>query len=172
MQGMVSHGNAKPDPLHGRKVDLKGKHGNIHNAPPEFVKEAFMGWLLTPPKERDPRTIIDFAKKFNVTRRTLDEWQYRNKEFMEEWERRYLKTIGNPGRKQTIMDTLFRTATDADDPKHVQAAKTYFEIEGSMKPTRMQVEVSKSATELTDAELAAILNAKASDEVARRRQAS
>ena len=26
------------------------------------------------------------------------------------------------------MATLFRTATDADDPKHVQAAKAYFEI--------------------------------------------
>ncbi len=62
-------------------------------------------------------------------------------------------TIGNPGRKQEIMDTLFKTATDQDDPKHVAAAKQYFEIEGSMKPQEHKVRIERDPKELSDEEL-------------------
>lgn len=129
----------------------------------DFRKQRYLDWLLTPPRERDPRTEVQLAQELSLERRTLYNWR-NQKEFLEEWERRYLATIGNPGRKSEIMDTLFRTATDADDPKHVQAAKTYFEIEGGLKPQKMEVQVTqRPAKDLSDDELAELiaLNARA-----------
>lgn len=131
----------------------------------DFRKQAYLKWLCTPLKEREPRTLNDFAAELGVTTRTLQLWKD-DKEFLEAWEKLYLKTIGDPSRKQAIMDTLYKTATDPDDPKHVQAAKQYFEIEGSVKPTKMQVEVTRPAKELSDDELDAIL----ADKIAQEKQ--
>ena len=66
------------------------------------------------------------------------------------------------------MDTLYRTAIDPDDPKHVQAAKQYFEIEGSVKPARMELKVTGSPKELTDKQLADIIALKATSELEHR----
>jgi hypothetical protein len=122
-------------------------------------KQKFIEWLLTPKLERVPATMEELSKILRVERRTLTNWKTKDKEFMEEWERQYLNSIGNPERKQKIMDTLYETATDPDDPKHVQAAKQYFEIEGSLKPQKHQVEISKSPINLSDDELDEILAA-------------
>ena len=123
----------------------------------DFRKQAYLDWLCTPPKERHPATKVAFAETIGVTHRTLNNWTD-EKEFLEEWEKRYLKTIGDPSRKSQIMDTLLRTATDPDDPKHVQAAKAYFEIEGSIKPAKMDVQImQRPAKELSDAQLAELI---------------
>jgi hypothetical protein len=129
----------------------------------DFRKQAYLDWLCTPPKDREPSTKVAFAETIGVTHRTLNNWTD-DKEFLEEWEKRYLKTIGDPSRKSQIMDTLLRTATDPDDPKHVQAAKAYFEIEGSIKPAKMEVQVTRPASQLTDEQLAELLSAKATEE--------
>lgn len=162
---MYHHHMAK-DPLYGKKEDGRGKHNVVPIS--DFRKQAFLDWLCTPPRERDPKTFKAFAESIGVDRRTLQNWRD-DKEFLEEWEKRYLKTIGDPSRKSQIMETLLQTATDPDDPKHVQAAKTYFEIEGSVKPAKMQVEVSGSAKELTDEQLQALIAQKSADELAARR---
>lgn len=148
---------AAKDPLYGVKPDGRGKHMVIPIT--DFRKQAFLRWLCTPPKDREPRSQELLAQELGMSREVLSRWKD-DKEFIEAWEKLYLKTIGNPERKQTIMDTLYRTATDPDDPKHVQAAKQYFEIEGSVKPAKMQVEVTKSASNLTDEELDEILATK------------
>jgi hypothetical protein len=132
----------------------------------DFRKQAYLDWLCTPPSERQPSTKVAFAEQIGVSHRTLNNWTD-EKDFLEEWEKRYLKTIGDPSRKSQIMDTLLRTATDPDDPKHVQAAKAYFEIEGSIKPAKMEVQVTqRPAKELTDEQLAELIaaNAKAEQE--------
>ena len=129
----------------------------------DFRKQRFLEWLCTPQKEREPRTETALADEIGMSRRTLTNWKG-EKEFLEEWERRYLATIGNPSRKSEIMDTLLRTATDPDDPKHVQAAKAYFEIEGSIKPARMEVQVTRPAQELSDEQLAELLQLSAKAE--------
>ena len=153
---------AKPEPLYGEKVDGRGKHLVIPIT--DFRKQTLLKWLCTPVSEREPKTLTALAEQLGFDRRTLQLWKAEDKEFIEAWEKLYLKTIGDPGRKQAIMDTLYKTATDPDDPKHVQAAKQYFEIEGSVKPQKMQVEVSRPAKELTDEELDAILAEKISAE--------
>jgi Helix-turn-helix of insertion element transposase len=131
-------------------------------------KQRLLDWLMTPPSERDPRQLQQLADELGVERRTLTRWKQDDREFIEEWEKRYLRTIGSPERKQTIMDTLFRTASDPDDPKHVQAAKQYMEIEGSMKPVRHQIEVTRNPIDLSDDELDQLLAERISAEKQRR----
>ena len=137
-----------------------------------FHKQRVLQWLTTPTQEREPKTFMALAEEIGVTRRTIQNWRTQDKEFMEEWERLYLATIGSPGRRQEIMDTLFRTATDPDDPKHVQAAKTYMEIEGSLKPAKTEISVQMGdASKLTMEELDALLAQKAEAEKTRRLRA-
>jgi len=126
----------------------------------DFRKQRLLEWLCTPPSERKPTKLTDLAAEFGLERRTLTNWKTVDKEFMEAWEKLYLKTIGNPGRKQEIMDTLFATATDPDDPKHVAAAKQYFEIEGSVKPQKHQIKIERNPAELSDTDLEAAITAK------------
>ena len=89
----------------------------------------FIEWLLRPKVERAPRTQADLAEQMGVDPSQLSAWK-RDVEFLQAWDAQYLRTIGSPETKMKIMQTLMATATDADDPKHVQAAKTFFEIEG------------------------------------------
>lgn len=147
------------------KVDRTGLHMVIPIT--DFRKQAALRWLCTPIKEREPKTFIALAEELGVDRRTIQSWRD-DKEFLEAWEKLYLRTIGDPGKKSDIMATLYRTATDPDDPKHVQAAKAYFEIEGSMKPAKMEVTVQRPAAELTDDQLATLLAERAEAEKAQR----
>ena len=136
--------------IYGEKPNKRGLHAIIPIG--DFRKQAYLDWLCTPPKERDPKTHQHFADTISVDRRTLQNWRD-DREFVLEWEKRYLKTIGDPGRKQEIMNTLYKTATDGDDPKHVAAAKQYFEIEGSLRPQDATVRITKDPTDLTDDQL-------------------
>lgn len=154
------------EPLHGKKQDMRGAHKHIPIS--DFRKQAYLDWLCTPPSERDPRNQKDFADSIGVTQRTFLNWKD-DREFLDEWQKRYIKTIGDPGRKQHIMETLYRTATDGDDPKHVAAAKQYFEIEGSVSPAKMQVEVTGSAKDLSNEQLESMIAQRAADELADRR---
>jgi Helix-turn-helix of insertion element transposase len=147
------------------KTDRTGLHMIVPVT--DARKQAFLRWLCTPQKEREPRSLTAFAETIGVERNTLGAWRD-DKEFLEAWEKLYLRTIGDPSKKSEIMQTLFRTATDQDDPKHVQAAKAYFEIEGSMKPSRMEVTVQRPAAELTDDQLATLLAERAEAEKAQR----
>lgn len=151
------------NPLYGTVQDGRGQHKVVPIT--DFRKQEFLKWLCTPPKEREPKTQEQLAQQLGFGRETLSRWKD-DKEFLEAWEKMYLKSIGDPARKQAIMDTLYKTATDPDDPKHVQAARQYFDIEGSVKPQKMQVEVSRPAKELTDEELDAIL----ADKIAQEKQ--
>lgn len=135
-------------------------------------QQRLMTWLMTQRSEREPKTQAALAAELDVTPDTLTAWK-RDDEFLKEWNAQYLRTISNPGRKMEIMETLLRTATDQEDPKHVQAAKTFFEIEGSLRPSsHVEVEVKKPLSELTDEQLAALAAKTVGDELAARREAS
>ena len=97
------------------------------------TQKRFMLWLLTPKDERDPKNQRLLAEELEVAESKLSTWKS-DPDFLKEWNAAYLKTISNPESKMNIMSTLIGTATDPDDPKHVQAAKAYFEIEGSLRP--------------------------------------
>ena len=142
------------------------------SASPQQIR--VISWLLTSKSEREPRTQAALAAELGVDPSMIGKWKA-DPDFLVEWNARYLRTIGSPATKMAIMETLLQTATDEDDPKHVQAAKAYFEIEGSLRPVKAQVDVNVSGakpSELSDAQLDALLADKATDELAKRREAS
>lgn len=135
-------------------------------------QDRFIGWLMTVKEQREPRTQSALAAELDLDSSLLSAWK-RDPDFLEAWNVRYLRTIGNPGSKMEIMNTLMATATDADDPKHVQAAKAFFEIEGSLRPQKNQVDIKVTAapSELSDDDLERLMSDKATDELSKRREA-
>lgn len=129
----------------------------------EFKQQRFIEWLCTPPREREPRHQSELAKVLCVATTRLSEWK-RDPEFVRRWEAHYLQTIGSPERKSTLMDTLFKTGSDPDDPRHVTAAKTYMEIAEGMRPQQIELTVRRPAQELTDEQLDLILTRHAEQE--------
>jgi hypothetical protein len=154
---------ARITPLHGEPA--RDGRGSPHIPITDFRKQRFLEWLCTPVSQRDPRTMDLLAEELQMSRRALTNWKTDDKEFMEEWERRYKKTIGNPERKQKILDTLYKTATDGDDPKHVQAAEKYMNLIGELKPQKMEVAITRPVTSLTDEELGALISERAQSEI-------
>lgn len=136
------------------------KAGRKPTALDSIEKQTFLEWLLTPVSEREPTRMEDLAAALGVTRRTLTKWKTEDREFMEAWEARYLATIGSPEKKQKLLSVLEKTGSDADDPKHVQAIKAYFDIVEGLRPQKVQLEVSRSPIELSDEELAEVFAAK------------
>ncbi len=115
----------------------------------ELKKQRFIEWLCTPKRERDPSTQEGLAREMHVNPNKLSEWK-KDADFVRAWESHYLTTIGSPERKQTLLDTLYRTGSDADDPRHVSAAKTYMDIVEGLKPQQIELIVKRPAAELTD----------------------
>lgn len=130
----------------------------------DWRKQAFLEWLCTPVPERDPSTMQGLADQLQIERRTLTNWKTQDKEFMQEWEKLYLRTVGNPERKQNLLDVLYKTGSDGDDPKHVQATKTYFELVEAVKPQKMEVAITRPAASLSDDELNELLAVRATEE--------
>lgn len=152
--------------IHGKKEDGRGQHKVI--ALSDHVhKQLFLDWLCTPIRERRPKTMEALAEQMGVTRRSLSNWKA-DPEFLIEWENRYRKTVGSPERAQAVLDAMYATAIDRDDPKHVQAGKNYLEMIDAVKPKKMEVTVSGSARDLSDEQLEAILASKAAREIEQR----
>jgi hypothetical protein len=122
----------------------------------EFKQQQFIEWLCTPPREREPRQQGDFAKTLCIASTRLSEWK-RDPDFVKRWEAHYLMTIGSPERKSSLMDTLYKTGSDNDDPRHVTAAKTYMEIVEGLRPQQIELTVRRPAQDLTDEQLDVIL---------------
>lgn len=134
----------------------------------DFRVQRFFEWLLTPPADRFPSRQVELAEELGLDRNLLSQWK-NDPDFLAEWERRYRKTVGSPERAQSVLDSLYRTATDATDPRQVPAARAYLEAIDVMKPKRVDVTVTKGAAkELTDDELMTMLAERAEAELAAR----
>jgi len=132
-------------------------------------KQAFIEWLCTPKRDRQPQTQEELAKQFRIGVSTLTNWR-KNPDFVALWDQHYMTTIGSPERKQALLDTLYKTGTDNDDPRHVQAAKTYMELVDGLKPQKLDITVNRPAKDLSDEELDAIAAQFAARERAAREQ--
>jgi len=132
-------------------------------------KQTYIEWLCTPKRDREPSTQEELAKRFRLGSGTLTNWK-KDPKFIEAWELHYMSTIASPERKQNLLDTLYRTGTDADDPRHVQAAAKYMELVEGLKPQRLDITVNRPAKDLSDEELDAIAAQFAARERAAREQ--
>jgi hypothetical protein len=144
---------------HNRRVANRGST--------EAKQARFIRWLCTPKREREPQQQNELAKLLRVSSRTLVAWK-NDPEFVKAWEAHYLATVGSPERKQTLMDTLYKTGSDADDPRHVTAASKYLELADGLRPTQIEVTVKRPAEDLSDDQLAFIANHYAEQEQQRR----
>lgn len=122
----------------------------------DFRRQVFIEWLCTPKRYRDPETQDAFAEQHSLNPNTLSQWK-RDREFLAAWEAHYLATIGSPERKQNILDAMYDTASDRDDPRHVSAGKTYMELVDGVRPQEIKVTVDRPAADLTDEQLDAAL---------------
>ena len=115
-------------------------------------QQVFIEWLCTPKRERNPSTQEELARRLRLGVSVLTNWK-KQPQFLERWDQHYLSTIGSPERKQTLLDTLYGTGSDRDDPRHVQAAAKYMELVDGLKPQRLDITVNRPAKDLSDEEL-------------------
>lgn len=132
----------------------------------DFRKQRFLQWLCIPAKEREPSTMDELATELDVTRRTLTNWK-KDDEFIDAWAKEHRRTVGNPDRLNEILDVLYKTAVDIDDPKHIQAAKEYRSWVEETKPQQVEVKVSRDydLSKFSDAELFAMLGGNLAGEI-------
>jgi hypothetical protein len=135
----------------------------------DFKRQVFIEWLCTPKREREPATQEAFAREHFLNPDVLTRWK-KERQFVLEWETYYLATIGSPERKQNLLDTLYRTGCDGDDPRHVAAAAKYMELVEGLKPQKLDITVNRPAKDLSDEELDAIAAQFAARERAAREQ--
>lgn len=107
-------------------------------------KMRYIEWLTTPPQERQPRTERELARSLDVYVKTLYNWK-QDRDFLDEWRGEADEVIGGPDKRQAVLDTLYRAATEERNPRHVQAAKLYLEAVGAMSPPKFDVTISGKA---------------------------
>lgn len=113
--------------------------------------EAYLQWLTTAPKERDPRTLEAFAATLDCAPRTLRDWKVRP-EFRKEWDERATAIAGDPERTQRILDALYEQGIDGESPKQVQAARAWADIAGVIKPPKKASDLPVSLSTVPEAD--------------------
>ena len=120
-------------------------------------KMRYIEWLTTVPQYRIPPTEKELARELDVYTKTLYNWR-QDRDFCDVWRGESDEVIGGPDRRQAVLETLYRAATEERNPRHVQAAKLYLEAIGAMAPPRLDVTVSgKALGLLTDEEIEALI---------------
>lgn len=104
----------------------------------------YISWLTTVPDYRQPKTERELAAELDVYPKTLYNWR-QDKDFREVWQDESDEVIGNPDRRQAVLETLYRAATNERNPRHVAAGKLYLEAIGAMAPPKLDVTVSGKA---------------------------
>jgi hypothetical protein len=116
-------------------------------------KMRYIEWLTTVPNYRVPRTERELAHELDVFPKTLYNWR-QDREFIDIWRGESDEVIGGPDRRQAVLETLYRAATDERNPRHVTAGKLYLEAIGAMAPPKLDVTISgKALGLLTDEEI-------------------
>lgn len=112
-------------------------------------KMRYIEWLTTVPDFRTPRTERELARELDVYPKTLFNWR-QDRDFCEVWHGEADEVIGSPDRRQAVLETLYRAATDERNPRHVTAGKLYLEAIGAIAPPKLDVVVSGKALGMLD----------------------
>lgn len=128
-------------------------------------QEQLLNWLMTPAPHRVPTSQDKLAQQLGVDETTLRRWK-RKPAFKMEWERRVGELQQSPERTQKLLDTLYERALQGDN----NSAKLYLQATNRLAPTQVHVEHSTKPSEISDAELDALIAAAAQSEVESRRE--
>lgn len=109
----------------------------------------YIEWLTTVPDYRRPKTERDLARELDVYPKTLYNWR-QDRDFREVWQNESDEVIGGADRRQAVLETLYRAATDERNPRHVAAGKLYLEAIGAMAPGRVDITLSGKAVGMLD----------------------
>lgn len=104
----------------------------------------YIEWLTTVPDYRVPKTEREMAAELDVYQKTLYNWR-QDRDFIEVWRGESDDVVGGPDRRQAVLEVLYRAATNERNPRHVSAAKLYFEAIGAITPPKIDVNVSGRA---------------------------
>lgn len=128
-------------------------------------QEKFLNWLLVPQSHRVPTSQEKYAEFVGVDETTLRRWK-KKPMFKMEWERRVADLQQSPERTQKILDSLYARALEGDN----NSAKLYLQATNRLAPTQLHVEHSQKPSEITDAELDALIASVAQSEVESRKE--
>lgn len=128
-------------------------------------QEEFLNWLMTPAGHRDPSSQDKLAQKLGVDETTLRRWK-KKPAFKMEWEKRVGDLQQSPERTQKLLDSLYERALGGDN----NSAKLYLQATNRLAPTQVQVEHSTKPSEISDAELDALIASVARTEADSRKE--
>jgi hypothetical protein len=128
-------------------------------------QEQFLNWLMTPAGHRTPTSQDKLATELGVDETTLRRWK-KKPAFKLEWEKRVNDLQQSPERTQKLLDSLYERAMNGDN----NSAKLYLQATNRLAPTQVHVEHSTKPSEISDAELDALIAAAAQSEVESRRE--
>jgi hypothetical protein len=137
---------------------------------------AYLDWICVPAPNREPSSKKAYATLHQVDITTLRRWE-KLSHFRREWEERLQLLQGNPERTQKLLDSLYERAFGSQEkcPEcgqrggETRAAELWGKWTGQLKAEVAKVEVSRAASDLSDAELDALIAKEAQDELAARR---
>jgi hypothetical protein len=115
-------------------------------------QEKYLHWLTLPAPLREPATKQAFADQNNLDSSTLRRWE-KKPAFKAEWERRVSELQGSPERTQRLLDSLYEAGLNGDN----KAAQLYLQATNRLAPTQIKVEHTQTVSELSDAELDALI---------------
>ena len=128
-------------------------------------QEKYLNWLMQPVGYRVPTSQEKYALEEGVDETTLRRWK-KKPAFKLEWERRVGELQQSPERTQKILDTLYERALAGDN----NSAKLYLQATNRLAPTQVHVEHSTKPSEISDADLDALIAAAAQSDVESRRE--
>lgn len=120
-------------------------------------KIRLLDWLTTPEKDRKPKSQNALATELEVTAKTLRNWKA-DPAFRLAWEKQAKETVGDPERVQNVLDMLYTGALDSNETlaSRTRAAHEFLTAVDAIKPPAASL-AAKKASELSDAELQAML---------------
>lgn len=119
-------------------------------------QEKYLQWLMVPASMREPASKNAYATANGLDSSTLRRWE-KKAAFKAEWEKRVAELQGSPERTQRLLDSLYEAGLNGDN----KAAQLYLQATNRLAPTQIKVEHTKAISELSDAELDALIAAEA-----------
>ena len=116
-------------------------------------QQEYLNWLCTAPSERVPPSKNKMAEHIGVDVKTLRRWE-KKPNFLQQWKDRVDDIQGSPERTQAVLDMLYNKATQDND---VKSAQLYLQATNRMAPPTVEVKSDRKLTELSDAELDALI---------------